>query len=64
MNTTPTTNAEDSTTLGIMSDEEELLEDRSFDRSVMNNQDFLLSSSFNNMHKKNGLHIEEGRVGR
>ena len=46
-----------------VSDEDEL-EDRSFDRSVMNNQDFPLSSSFSNMYKKNGLHIEEGQIGR
>ena len=55
---------EDST-IGI--EEEELTEfdvSRSFDRSVINNQDFPLSSSFSNMYKKNGLHIEEGRVGR
>ena len=51
---------EDST-IGLVSDDDEIL---SFDRSVINNQDFLLSSSFNNMYKKNGLHIEEGRVGR
>ena len=51
---------EDST-IGLISDDDEIL---SFDRSVINNQDFLLSSSFNNMYKKNGLHIEEGRVGR
>ena len=51
---------EDST-IGLISDDDELL---SFDRSVANNQDFLLSSSFNNMYKKNGLHIEEGRSGR
>ena len=51
---------EDST-IGLVSEDDEVL---SFDRSVINNQDFLLSSSFNNMYKKNGLHIEEGRVGR
>ena len=50
-------------TIGLISDDDEL-EDRSFDRSVMNNQDFPLSSSFNNMYKKNGLHIEEGQIGR
>ncbi len=37
---------------------------QSFERSVQNNQDFPLSSSFSNMYKKNGLHIEEGQVGR
>ena len=55
---------EDST-LGLVSDEEAEIEDlRSFERSVLNNQDFPLSSSFSNMYKKNGLHIEEGQVGR
>jgi len=54
---------EDST-LGLVSEDEIELEDRSFDRSVLNNQDFPLSSSFSNMYKKNGLHIEEGQVGR
>jgi len=53
----------DESTIALVSDEDEL-EDRSFDRSVMNNQDFPLSSSFSNMYKKNGLHIEEGQIGR
>ena len=54
---------EDST-VGLVSDEDDLEDNRSFDRSVMYNQDFPLSSSFSNMYKKNGLHIEEGRIGR
>ena len=53
--------ANEDSTIGLVSDDDEIL---SFDRSVINNQDFLLSSSFNNMYKKNGLHIEEGQVGR
>lgn len=59
--------ANEDSTVGLASDDEELIEvfdNRSFDRSVINNQDFPLSSSFSNMYKKNGLHIEEGRVGR
>lgn len=63
--TTISSGIQEDSTLGLVSDEEEILiEDRSFDRSVLNNQDFPLSSSFNNMYKKNGLHIEEGQVGR
>ncbi len=55
---------EDST-IGLITDnDEDFVEDRSFDRSVIHNQDFPLSSSFSNMYKKNGLHIEEGRRGR
>ena len=46
-----------------VSDEDEL-ENLSFERSIMNNEDFPLSTSFNNMYKKNGLHIEEGQIGR
>ena len=63
--TTISSGIQEDSTLGLVSDEEEILiEDRSFDRSVLNNQDFPLSSSFSNMYKKNGLHIEEGQVGR
>lgn len=44
--------------------EEDKSDIETFNKSVLNNQDFPLSSSFNNMYKKNGLHIEEGQVGR
>lgn len=60
-----TNKLEQESTIALVSDyEEEPVEDKSFDRSVINNQDFPLSSSFSNMYKKNGLHIEEGQVGR
>lgn len=63
-NTNSSKGANEESTIALVSDEDELVEDRSFDRSVMNNQDFPLSSSFSNMYKKNGLHIEEGQIGR